>query len=116
MTFMKSLMGATAAFALSAGAALAEILHDRIRDRFFAVDGGDEAEEDAEAEAQRIEAMRAELMDELRVALREELNTLKAQSPQSSFPDDADAAGADITETDGPEADAPAPLRGRAGK
>ena len=62
-----------------AGAALAEILHDRIRDRFFAVDGLGEDEElsDEEAEAARVEAMRIDLMDELRVVLREELTTLK---------------------------------------
>ncbi|PWE28644.1 hypothetical protein C4N9_11720 [Pararhodobacter marinus] len=67
-----------------AGAALAEILHDRIRDRFFSVDGlvDDEDLSDEEAEAARVEAMRSDLMDELRVVLREELTTLKDE-PQA---------------------------------
>lgn len=55
-----------------AGAALAEILHDRIRASVFDSDPrvddvGDETEEE------RLDAMRADLMDELRVVLREEL-------------------------------------------
>ncbi len=62
-----------------AGAALAEILHDRIRDRFFAVEGPP-APEDAD-EAGRLDAMRAELMDELRVVLREELAGLNRNPP-----------------------------------
>lgn len=72
-----------------AGAALSEILHDRIRQRFFAVDTAPVSEEDAEAEAAEREAMRAELMDELRLALREELNTLRSAQPTTpTDPDD----------------------------
>ncbi|MCB1360515.1 MAG: VanZ family protein [Rhodobacter sp.] len=56
------------------GAALAELLHDRLRDRFFADDGASD-ESDAD-EAARLEAMRAEMMDELRVALHEELTSI----------------------------------------
>jgi len=56
-----------------AGAALAELLHDRIRRSVFDADK-QMAQTDAEtSEAARMEAMRAELMDELRVVLREEL-------------------------------------------
>ncbi|MCA2010048.1 VanZ family protein [Cereibacter sphaeroides] len=66
-----------------AGAALSEILHDRIRAKFFAVDETPVSEADAEAEALEREAMRAELMDELRVALREELHTLRSETPEA---------------------------------
>ena len=66
-----------------AGAALAEILHDRIRDRFFAVETPLGPEAEVEAEAQQIEAMRAELVDELRVVLREELSSLHGDAPEN---------------------------------
>ncbi|MBN8294471.1 VanZ family protein [Rhodobacter sp. NTK016B] len=88
-----------------AGAALAEILHDRIRDRFFAVDGLGEDEElsDEEAEAARVEAMRIDLMDELRVVLREELTTLKdepnsdgAGFAEAPFAEDAASGDDDV--------------------
>jgi hypothetical protein len=64
-----------------AGAALAEILHDRIRDRFFAVEVPVLPQDEAEAEARRMEAMRADLMDELRVVLREELSGMRTEAP-----------------------------------
>ncbi|MFN4101016.1 MAG: hypothetical protein ACK4GT_14700 [Pararhodobacter sp.] len=71
-----------------AGAALAEILHDRLRARFFAIDTPPETDEDDEAEARRLEAMRVDLMDELRVVLREELSSLKREGPVKEPPDE----------------------------
>lgn len=56
-----------------AGAALAELLHDRIRRAVFDADTQLADPEQSQAEEQRLELMRAELMDELRVVLREEL-------------------------------------------
>lgn len=56
-----------------AGAALAEILHDRIRKAIFDTDSTLVTADDTELEEKRLEAMRVELMDELRVVLREEL-------------------------------------------
>ncbi|WP_417626916.1 VanZ family protein [Pararhodobacter aggregans] len=73
-----------------AGAALAEILHDRIRDRFFAVETVDLPDADLEAEALRVEAMRAELVDELRVLLREELTGMRAKAAEASAPPEAE--------------------------
>lgn len=70
-----------------AGAALAEILHDRIKERFFAVEASLSPEEAAEAESRRIEAMRAELVDELRVVLREELTSLQSVAPEPHPPE-----------------------------
>lgn len=67
-----------------AGAALAELLHDRIRDKFFAVDTPLEAGDEAASEALRLEAMRTELMDELREVLREELKGLNREQPSAS--------------------------------
>lgn len=66
-----------------AGAALAEILHDRVRDRFFAAQPATDLEAEAEAEAQKAEAMRAELVDEMRVVLREELSSLHGEGSES---------------------------------
>ena len=56
-----------------AGAALAELLHDRIRRSVFDADKHLIPGEDDDAEEKRLEAMRVELMDDLRVVLREEL-------------------------------------------
>lgn len=80
-----------------AGAALAEILHDRIRDRFFAVESVDLPDADLEAEALRVEAMRAELMDELRVVLREELTGMRAEAAEASTPTEADSSASTAT-------------------
>ena len=55
-----------------AGAALAEILHDRIHRSVFDTPSLSAAEQ-AALDERRLEAMRSELMDELRVVLREEL-------------------------------------------
>ncbi len=68
-----------------AGAALAEVLHDRIRDRFFALQpsADPEAEAEAEAAARKDEAMRAELVDEMRVVLREELSSLHGEGAET---------------------------------
>lgn len=58
-----------------AGAALAELLHDRIHKSVF--DGVPVNEDtDEEAEAERLERMREELREELRVVLMEELSTM----------------------------------------
>lgn len=59
-----------------AGAALAELLHDRIRRSVFDGAAHDLAVSDAGDAQQRLELMRAELMDELREVLREELAAL----------------------------------------
>lgn len=78
------------------GAALAELLHDRLRDRFFA-DSRD-ASDSAEDEAQRLEAMRAEMMDDLRQALREELSSITridAATAQHPVPDSRDEPAPD---------------------
>ena len=56
-----------------AGAALAEILHDRIRRSVFDRQAHLVPLDDGSDEAHRLEAMRSELMEELRVVLREEL-------------------------------------------
>ena len=69
-----------------AGAALAELLHDRIRDRFFAVEAPLVASEESKTEALRMDAMRAELMDELREVLREELKGLSRDAPVAAPP------------------------------
>jgi len=69
-----------------AGAALAEILHDRLRARFFSVDAPPAPDDNDEAEALRLEAMRADLMDELRVVLREELSNLSREAPVTDPP------------------------------
>lgn len=66
-----------------AGAALAEILHDRIRDRFFAAPPAADPVAVAEAEAQKAEEMRAELVDEMRVVLREELSSLHGEGAET---------------------------------
>lgn len=67
--------GANTAGALT-GAALAELLHDRIRASVFddlsAID-----ESDQQTEEQRMDAIRSEMMDELRVLLREELASIQ---------------------------------------
>ncbi|PVH29638.1 hypothetical protein DDE20_05835 [Pararhodobacter oceanensis] len=90
-----------------AGAALAEILHDRIHRSVF-----DEsplsAQEQAAREAEQMEAVRRELMDELRVVLREELGGVPHAGPERpvgpSPAEDAAAQGA------GPEGQAPVRL------
>lgn len=56
-----------------AGAALAELLHDRLKRQFIAASAGSSARLAAESEAARAEAMRSALMDDLRSVLREEL-------------------------------------------
>lgn len=70
-----------------AGAALAEILHDRLRDRFFALEAPPGPEVEAAAEAARLEAMRADLVDELREVLREELSNLHSEAPEPHLPE-----------------------------
>ncbi|WP_323036133.1 VanZ family protein [Pararhodobacter sp.] len=74
-----------------AGAALAEILHDRIRRSVFDADSQLVPPDQTEAEDKRIEKMRAELMAELRVVLREELAAVPhlATDPRGVAPDDA---------------------------
>jgi hypothetical protein len=63
-----------------AGAALAELLHDRIHAR---LSGGEAQVPVADAAAIR-EAQRAELIEDLRVVLREELDTIQTfRSSQS---------------------------------
>ena len=69
-----------------AGAALAELLHDRIHQKFFAVETPLLALDPAEAEALRMDAMRSELMDELREVLREELKGLGREAPAAAPP------------------------------
>lgn len=95
-----------------AGAALAEILHDRIRARFFALDAPSraaEAEAEEEAGDDRLEAMRAELMQELRAALREELRQAHSAEGASAFaPVDA-SEGARLSPDAVPETAAEAP-------
>ncbi|MCB1390441.1 MAG: VanZ family protein [Rhodobacteraceae bacterium] len=89
-----------------AGAALAEILHDRIRDRFFAVEAPMRGDEDESAESRRMEAVRAELMDELRVVLREELSGLRSESPH---PSDTESASPVPSDRPSPPPARPAP-------
>jgi len=74
-----------------AGAALAEILHDRIYASMFDTDHQKMSQEDDEQEEQRIEEIRAALMDELRAVLREELAAAKpldTTRPVGPFPID----------------------------
>jgi hypothetical protein len=59
-----------------AGAALAELLHDRIRQSFFS-DGPKPSEAETLSDEERLDAMRADLIDELRVVLREELASVR---------------------------------------
>ncbi|MCL4674939.1 MAG: hypothetical protein KJZ59_02655, partial [Pararhodobacter sp.] len=76
-----------------AGAALAEILHDRIRRSVFDRQADLVPLDDAPDEAQRLEAMRSELMEELRVVLREELAAIPrpgADAPVGPSPAEED--------------------------
>lgn len=78
-----------------AGAALAELLHDRIRRAIFDADVQLAQPELTDAEDKRIEKMRAELMAELRVVLREELSAvprLDAEARVNEADDEADEA------------------------
>ena len=64
------------------GAALAELLHDRIRERMLEARAAQALPaEDTTDEAARLERIRAELMDELRVVLREELAGARPDAP-----------------------------------
>lgn len=56
-----------------AGAALAELLHDRMMRRVLGDLDAEVARHEAAEEAMRIEALRAEMMADLRIVLREEL-------------------------------------------
>lgn len=56
-----------------AGAALAELLHDRMLRRVVGQLDAEVARHEAAEEAQRIESLRAEMVADLRIALREEL-------------------------------------------
>lgn len=57
-----------------AGAALAEILHDRLRAKMLAFEPPEMDTSDAPPDPAALEAMRAELMAELRAVLRDELS------------------------------------------
>jgi VanZ family protein len=68
--------GANTAGAL-AGAALAELLHDRIRASVFQSVPTVDPSAEHHSDEQRLEDMRADLMNELRVVLREELASVR---------------------------------------
>jgi len=72
-----------------AGAALAEILHDRIQAAFFKTPDAPEPDQTAE-ENQRLEEMRAELMNDLRVVLREELAAVPSGNTEQRAHPEAD--------------------------
>ncbi|GAB4270003.1 MAG: hypothetical protein Kow0013_21960 [Pararhodobacter sp.] len=76
-----------------AGAALAEILHDRIRATVFELPDAPVSPEDTgESDADRMEAMRAELMAEMRRALREELSSYRDEGEDAVGPSPAEEA------------------------
>jgi hypothetical protein len=88
-----------------AGAALAEILHDRILAAFYKVPDAPMFDHEAE-EQRRIDEMRAELMNDLRVVLREELAT----SPRGNTGQHGSEQGGQ-KDADHLEADRPSSLR-----
>ncbi len=69
-----------------AGAALAELLHDRLHRRFLAASHNEAARLAAESEAARAEAMRLALMEDLRSVLREELAAINRPAEPPSAP------------------------------
>lgn len=103
-----------------AGAALSEILHNRIRRSVLGPEPDLRTDLPLLSEAERMEIMRAELMDELRAVLREELSAASLHGDQAARRDGSENRGASGPRAEGtppspaPGGSAPPPSSGAA--